>query len=162
MIPSWLLLSNEIVAAGKEAAATDQYIKRIDEITNQINEKKVQQVELENELKLLQVTRPEILIKWRDSILWCLEVDSKNDGYFIKNADSVCKCIAYKHRIEITPGIRNKIASTLSTMFTQKIIGRYFIDSKNANYYGLKEFFKGRELNLLKDEYMGKIKKLVA
>lgn len=109
----------------------------------------------QTDLLLLKKKNAEtIVIRWKESVKWCLETDATNPYYFIKTPLFVAMCIAKKHGVEITRDIKNKISTTLSIMFNQKEIGR--TQHNGASYYGLPEFFK-KDLMELKDEYQDKI-----
>lgn len=111
---------------------------------------KIAQYEFEVQ-QLKRFNAENTIIRWKDSIKWCLEVDKENPFYFIKNTAYVAKCIANKHGVEITRDIKNKISTTLSVMYNQKEIGR--IQYNGNTFYGLPEFFEAENLDVLKKEY---------
>ena len=152
-------ISPAVEEATKKYLETDETAKKIADLSDAIKEKELAIYELENKLSLAKKTRPDVTIKWRDSVKWCLEIDSKNFRYFLKSAAGVYKCIAFKHKVDITPDIRNKIATTLSLMFKEGTIGR--ILHNNTHYYGLKEFFND-DLTDLKDEFKKDIERLIS
>lgn len=152
-------ISQEIIEAKEEELQNDSMVHDILELEEKIDAEEKKVVLLKAELSYLKNKRAEsITIKWRESIMWCLSVDVKNPFYFIKSSVGVHKCIAYKHSIEITADIKNKIATTLSMMFKeQKHIGR--IEHNGTFYYGLKELFEDDYVTL-KKEYRKKMKEL--
>lgn len=118
--------------------------QEIIELTNKLADAKYELV------KMKQENAENIVIRWKESINWCITVDSDNPYYFIKTPAFISKCIAAKHGVEITRDIKNKIATNLSQMFNQGLIGR--IQHGGASYYGLTKFFKN-DLVTLKKEY---------
>lgn len=87
-------------------------------------------------------------IKWREAIIHCLEVDEGSKLFTLKSAMSVSNCIVKKYAISIDRDTKNKIASTLSFLFTNGKIGR----TKEASYYGLLKFFED-DRTTLKPKY---------
>lgn len=93
-------------------------------------------------------------IKWRESIIWCLKVDLNKPRFYVKTPVYISACISKKHQIEINKDVKNKIATTLSTMFNRRLIGKMEKDGKS--YYGILEIFeKDSEGNytILKSKY---------
>jgi hypothetical protein len=130
----------------------------VSRLTAQISNLEKELSQHESELNYLKKKNAEtIVIRWKESIKWCLEVDADNPYYFIKKPLFVSKCIAKKHGVEITTDIKNKISTTLSIMFNQGLIGR--IQYNGASYYGLPKFFK-KNLTELKEEYKDKLEML--
>lgn len=101
--------------------------------------------------ELIRINTENTNIPLKESAVWCLTVDSENPSYFLKTPVFVSKCIAYKHGVELTRDIKNKIASTLSLMYSQGEVGRIAINGKN--YYGLAKFFKAGNMTELKNEF---------
>lgn len=152
------IISPQLIEATKKILLADPFAKKIDDINEQINDSQLSISKLETELAIVKSKRPPIVIKWRRSIEWCLEVDSQNKKYFLKNSPGVCNCIAFKHKVDLTPDIKNKIATTLSMMFRDQLIGRLLIDG--TYYYGLPTFFE-KDLKTLKKEYLKDVKQLI-
>lgn len=119
------------------------------ERTIEFMEKEVAKMKFELQ-QLKQLNANTVSIQWKGSSQWCLEVDAHNPSYFLKTPAFVAKCIAWKHAVEVTRDIKNKIATTLSTMFNQGLIGR--IQHNGKTYYGIPKFFKG-DMTTLKREY---------
>lgn len=115
-------ISPEIKVATIEAASQDPFLSRITNIERKISDHKLEIVFLEDELRQVKEERPNVSIKWRESIRWCLEVDSENWRYFLKNTSAVYKCIVYKHKVDLTADIKNKIAVTLSALYKEKLL----------------------------------------
>lgn len=92
-------------------------------------------------------------IKWRESIIWCL--DTKQKELFIKTPLFISKCISQKHNVQVNRDIKNKIATTLSLMFGLKLIGR--ISHEGVTYYGLPKYFKD-DMTTLKREFISYLK----
>ncbi len=154
-----MYISDEVVKATEKDAQKDPASKRVFDLTSLINEKTSELNRLQGELFVAKKELPTPNIKWRDSVKWCLEIDSENPRYFLKSTVGVYNCIAFKHGIDITADIRNKIATTLSQLFMEKIlIGRYM--HGNTLYYGMAKFFK-ENLTDLKDEYIEQLDKLI-
>lgn len=151
-------ISPAVMEAAQKEILNDPIIKKINELTEQIKKKKNEIIHLEAELSVIQKTRPEISIKWRESIFWCLNIDAQNPEYFLKSAAGVYKCIAYKHKIEVTSDIKSKIGTSLSMLFQQKKIGRLMLNG--ISHYGLLEFFDN-DLVTLKKKYEKDLKKLI-
>jgi len=151
-------ISPEIKVATIEAASQDPFLSRITNIERKISDHKLEIVFLEDELRQVKEERPNVSIKWRESIRWCLEVDSENWRYFLKNTSAVYKCIVYKHKVDLTADIKNKIAVTLSALYKEKIIGR--IEYNGMHLYGLTKFFND-DLTDLKEEHKSGLDKLL-
>ncbi|RKR83875.1 hypothetical protein BDD43_4090 [Mucilaginibacter gracilis] len=151
-------LSNAVIQATEKELEKDPVAKEIAEIIDEIAVKKSEITDLEAKLHVAKGKRPDVQIKWRESIKWCLDIDSENPRYFIKNAAGVYKCIAFKHTIDITAEIKTKITVTLSSLFKDKQIGR--VMHNGVYYYGIKEFFKDG-LEELKDNYVSNLDKLI-
>lgn len=151
-------ISPEMEKATSAEMSFDPFVSRIMRIERDVEEYQHKIDFLNLELEDIQEKRPVVSIKWRDSIKWCLEIDSGNWRYFLKTTAGVYKCIAYKNRIELTPDIKNKIAITLSLLYKDKVIGRIMY---NGSYlYGLPKFFND-DLTELKEEYKSGLDKLI-
>lgn len=138
----------------KDAAA-----KQIATIENEIENKRKEITQLEADLYVLRKNRPAVNIKWRDSIMWCLTVDSDDPSYFLKTTAGVYTCVAYKHKVEVDADMKSKVGSTLSLMFRQNLIGRYQ-HTNGDHYYGLSEYFES-DLITLKKKYGKNVDKLL-
>ena len=101
--------------------------------------------------ELKKANAANISIQWKESIRWCLESSSNDSSYFIKTPSFISDCVVWKHGVEVTKDIKNKIATTLSLMFNQGEIGR--IQKNGKTYYGLAKFFK-KDMISLKAEYV--------
>lgn len=143
-------ISEEIRQATNREIAYDENALEINDLELKVSKLETDLRVYEHLLDLARKKRPKISIKWRDSIKWCLTVDSRNPRFFLKSTPGVYKCIAFKHKVEITSDIKNKIAVTLSALYKEKIIGRY--EYHETYIYGLKEFFND-DLTDLKEEY---------
>lgn len=136
-----------------------------DDLLTKIKEKEKAIKTLEQELaqhrfqlqEMRRVNAESVTIKWKESIKWRLSVDAGSPYFFIKTPAFVSKCIAQKHGIEITRDIKNKIATTLSIMHNQKLIGR--IHYNGSSFYGLPDFFN-EDLITLKEEYKERLNTL--
>lgn len=117
--------------------------KLISELENQLSKEKYELIRMKEQ------NAQDVVIRWKESINWCITVDSENPYYFIKTPTYISKCIASKHGVEVTRDIKNKIATNLSQMFKQKLIGR--IQHGGASYYGLTKFFKNDRITLKKE-----------
>ncbi len=143
-------ISPEMASATNESLASDPTGARISSIEHEVFNLQLSLGLLESEREELVKQRGKIQIKWRDSIKWCLEIDSRNPRFFLKTAAGVYKCIAFKNKVELTPDIKNKISITLSALYKEKVIGRYLYNGMHI--YGLKDFFNDT-LTDLKEEY---------
>ena len=148
-------ISREIVEATIREVAYNPPVKEVIDISMAIAEKETELLKLKGQLAVAKMSMPSTNIKWRDSIRWCLDVDAQNKHYFVKNTASVYRCIAFKHGIDVTSDIRNKIATTLSSLYMEKeFVGR--ITHYNTLYYGVSTLFNKDEngfYSLLKPEY---------
>jgi len=142
-------ISPAIQKAAEDIMLNDAGARQIDELSKQKEIKISELEEIDYQLNKIKSKR-KVDIRWRDSVKWCLEVDSRNPSYFLKNAAGVYNCIAFKHKIDITPDMKNKIATTLSSLFKEKTIGRIMHDG--SFHYGISQFFND-ELNEIKEEY---------
>lgn len=154
-------LPPSVVVAHNEQS--DENIIQIRELEQKIEEVKKTERYLAADLQSLKEQRKNnIKIPLRPSALWCIEIDADNPRFFLKSVEGVSKCISYKHSIEIDTPLRNKIATTLSWLFNNKMIGRYSING--VSYYGLLRFFGKDDKGLyteLKQEYLKDIEVLV-
>lgn len=127
-------------------------------ILEEIREKQSQVQELEEKLnstifelqELQRINAANITIHWKESIKNCLEAESHQTSYFLKTPAFVSNCVAWDHGVPLTRDIKNKIATTLSIMFNQGLIGR--IQHNGKTYYGILKYFKS-DLITLKREY---------
>jgi hypothetical protein len=154
------LISEAVIEATKAELSKYPGGQKFFDIKEGISTKETELAKLKAELLIAKVSLPVIPIKWRESVRWCIEIDSKNPSYFLKSSQSVYNCVAFKHNIEaITPDIKNKIATTLSMLFNEgKEIGRLTLNG--IHYYGMKEFFKDNLIEL-KDEYKKNLDRLI-
>lgn len=111
--------------------------------------------------ELRKLNAANITIQWKESINVCVELDADNPGYFLKTPAFISNCVAWNHGVEVTRDIKNKVATNLSQMFNQKLIGR--IDHNGKTYYGDKKFFKPNKekLTVLNKEYVSWIEDLI-
>lgn len=152
-------VSEAIRIATESGIYKDPVVKEISSIESEIEKKKKEITDLEAKLYVIQKNRPEVAIKWRESINWCLTVDSHSPKYFLKTTAGVYNCVAYKHKVEIDAQMKSKVGSTLSLMFRQKLIGRY--EHVNGNhYYGLLEFFE-KDCTTIKKKYAKDLDQLI-
>lgn len=93
-------VSDEVKSEADAELLKDEFASRIDSIDKQIAGLEVELDTLKFERDMVVKQRPPVVIKWRDSIKWCLQVDSQNPRYFLKSTPGVYKCIAYKHKVE--------------------------------------------------------------
>ena len=152
------LISSDIVQATEISLQRDPDAKEINDISIEIDAIESELDSLKAKLYVKQKRRQDIAVKWRNDAIWCLEVDSNNPRYFLKSAAGVYKCIAFKHKIEINPDMKNKVTITLASLFKEKKIGRIKIGS--SSYYGLTKFFKD-DLGELTNEARINIDKLI-
>jgi hypothetical protein len=142
---------------------SDENIKQIRQLEQQIEEVKKKERHLSADLASLKEERQKnIKIPLRPSAMWCIEIDADNPKFFLKSVEGVSKCIGYKHSIEIDTPMRNKIATTLSWLFNNKLLGRFSING--ISYYGLIEFFikdKNGLYTELKQKYLRDLEVLV-
>jgi len=150
-------ISPEIIAATNEELKRDPVAKEISELNDEITKKQAEIINLEAKLYIVK-SNHKVSIRWRESVIWCLTIDSLNYRYFVKNVAGVYKCIAFKHKVDITAEIKTKINATLSSLFKDNIIGR--TEYKGAYFYGLKKFFKDG-LEELKDEHKSGLDRLI-
>jgi hypothetical protein len=153
-----LEISPEIKEATKIGFEADPVAKEIDAINNEISEKQRELYNLQDKLNRFKTERGDIKIPWRQSALWCLDVDKNNPHYFLKSASGVYKCVAYKNKVDITPDMKNKVAVTLAALYNADKIGRIY--HCGNHYYGLLEFFKDGK-DELKEEYKQQLVKLI-
>ena len=144
-------ISPDIIAATEKEIENDPIALQIDQISKEISEKESRIIDLQAQLFVIKSKRPVVKIKWRDSIKWCLEIDAANKIYFLKSGAGVYKCIAFKHKVDITSEIKNKINISLSSLFKEGTIGR--IQYNGVFYYGLTKFFND-DLITLKQQYV--------
>lgn len=112
--------------------------------------------------ELRKLNAANITIQWKESINICVELDADSPGYFLKTPAFISNCVAWNYGVEVTRDIKNKVATNLSQMYNQKLIGR--IDHNGKTYYGDKKFFepdKKGALIILKDKYKGWVKDLI-
>jgi hypothetical protein len=159
-----LVINTNLMNATKNTSFAENLYQG--DILTEINKKEESIKALEDQLSRQRFELQELkrknaantTIRWKESIRWCLEVDSDNAFFFIKNPAFVAKCIASKHGVEITRDIKNKISTTLSTMFNAGEIGR--VQYKGNTYYGLTKFFEGETLESLKTKYVDRLEDL--
>jgi hypothetical protein len=151
-------VSDEVRIETKAELLKDDYASRIDSFDTKIATLEAEIDNLKYERDRVKKQRPLVVIKWRDSVKWCLEVDAENFRYFLKSTPGVYLCIGFKHKVEITSDIKNKIAVTLASLFKEKVIGRY--DYKGTYLYGLTKFFND-DLTDLKEEYKSRLDRLI-
>lgn len=152
------IISPAVIRSLDDDLAKNPRAKLLYDINLEISQKEQEIAELKYKLDFNKSFIPVGDIKWRDSIRWCLEIDADNSSYFLKNSVAVYKCIAFKHGIDISSDIKNKIATTLSMLFKERDeVGR--ISYNNTFYYGVSKFFK-EGLTELKNEYINDLKKL--
>lgn len=132
----------------------DPQAKEIATLQTSIKQKRREVIEMESTLTVLEKTRPKISIPYRDSIMWCLQVDSTNPYYFLKSKQGLVKCVEYKHKAKLTTGQKNALGSVLSMMYNERKIGR--ISHFDMYFYGLPEMFEKdgeNPLTELKEDY---------
>jgi hypothetical protein len=152
--------SPEVKKAADQALQNDPNALRIAELTQEIEITENKVIDLKGELYKLKEKRPEVIIKYRESIRWCLDVDARNSKFFLKTAQGVYNCIAFKHKIDIDSKTKSKISTTLSMMHKEGLIGRLYHEGKNAHYYGLASFFE-KDLVTLKKKYEKDFEELI-
>lgn len=148
-------ISDELNKSVQEFLQQDSNAKKIAEIEQQLDKKRIEIFQLEADLSLATKMRPEVILEYRKSILWCLEVDAKSDYYFLKKKEGLVKCIEYKHKIKLTPKQNNSFGATLSFMFKEKAVGR--TDLLDVFFYGVPSLFerdKDGLLTVLKSKYV--------
>jgi hypothetical protein len=158
-MPNVNYISPAVVHAAKKEIEKDPAAQTIDKMQKDLVSKEYDVLKLKHDLNFAKAQRGDVKIKWRESIDWCLTIDSNNPKYFLKNSAGVSLCIGFKHTIDIDTNIKNKIATTLSGLFKEGTIGRITIGS--THYYGLLKFFKKNDLTELKDEYKADLVKLL-
>lgn len=129
--------------------------KKEDELQNLDEQYRAVLFELQ---KLRRVNAANITIQWKESIKNCLGSEPEEPGYFLRTPAFISNCVAWEHGVEITRDIKNKIATTLSLMFNQGLVGR--IQHNNKTYYGLPKYFKN-DLTTLKKEYSSWVESLM-
>lgn len=128
------------------------------EILKEIRDKEMLLQELDEKYRAAQfelqelkrINAANITIQWKESIKNCLESEPEEPGYFLRTPAFISNCVAWTYGVEITRDIKNKIATTLSLMFNQGLIGR--VNHNGKTYYGLSKYFKN-DLTTLKKEY---------
>lgn len=103
-----------------------------------------------------------ITIQWKESIFSCLEVDENTPeffNYFLKTPAFISDCVAWNCGVDTTRDLKNKIASTLSFMFSKGQVGR--IQQNGKTYYGLPKYFN-KDLVSIKPIYMKHLVDLAA
>ena len=134
-----ILVSDEIKQSVDAFLQAHPDAKQIAEVEKQILERKMEVIDLEASLTVLQRKRPEINIPYRSSILWCLDVDKNNPHYFLKSKEGLVKCVEYKYRIKLNAKQNNSFGGTLTIMFQNNLVGR--IKYLDMYFYGLIDFF---------------------
>jgi hypothetical protein len=137
-----------------EYLQSDPEAKLIADISEEVKAKSDELIELKAKLQVLEQKRPEISIPYRESIMWCLNVDSTNPYYFLKSKEGLVKCVQYKHKAKLTHKQNNAFGSVLSMLFKEGKIGR--ITHFDMFFYGLPNMFEKDEfglLTILKEEY---------
>lgn len=107
--------------------------------------------------ELQRVNAANITIQWKESIKKCLEIEVDEKPFFLKTPAFISGCVAWSYGVPLTRDIKNKVATTLSVMFNQKLIGRIQYSSKT--YYGNAHYFKN-DLETLKKDYVEWINEL--
>ncbi len=133
----------------EDIRAKESLIERLDE------ELRTAQYDLQ---ELKRINAANTTIQWKESIKNCLEIEAEQTSYFLKTPAFISECVAWTHGVELTRDIKNKIATTLSVMFNQKLIGR--IQHNSKTYYGLSKYFK-TDLITLKREYTDWVEDLI-
>ena len=100
------------------------------------------------ELKRLNAAN--ITIRWKEAVKQCIFQESVQPMYFLKTPAFISNCVAWTYGVDVTRDIKNKVATTLSIMFTNKELGR--IQHNGKTYYGETKFFKP-DLVTLKREF---------
>lgn len=152
--------STEVLKAADEALKNDPVALRIVELTQEITEAENKVIDLKGELFKIKEKRPEVVIKYRESIRWCLDVDARNSKFFLKTAQGVYKCIEFLYKTELDSKTKSKVSTTLSMMHKEGLIGRLYHEVKNAHYYGLESFFE-KDLVTLKKKYEKDFEQLI-
>src|SRR5688500_18478117 len=101
--------SPEVQRAADKALQNDPNALRIEQLVQEITDAENKVIDLKGELFKLKEKRPEIIIKYRESVRWCLDVDSKNSKFFLKTAQGVYNCIAFKYKIDLDSKTKSKI-----------------------------------------------------
>lgn len=150
----------ELQVSDKVKQSVNQYLqthpeaKLIADIEDQIYYKKMEIIDLEARLTVLQRKRPEINLEYRKSIIWCLEIDVDSPRYFLKSKEGLVRCVEYKHKIKITAKQNNTFGGILSGMFKDGLVGR--ITHFDMYFYGLPQLFEKNDeghYTLLKKKY---------
>jgi hypothetical protein len=147
-------ISTELKQAVDKYLENDPNAKTIAEAEQKVIDMRNALIDQESELEALKKKRPEVTIKYRDSINWCLEIDADNPFYFLKSKEGLVKCVEYKNKTKLTPSQNNSFGGILSTMFKEGLIGR--IMYTDVYFYGLKSMFEKDEkgfLTKLKKKY---------
>ena|ERR1700761_2070261 len=153
-----ITLSEDLELVIDQSQTQDKFAEHIDMLKRRIREHEVSLRELNYELQAVIKARPAVIIKWRESVKWCLDIDSENHRYFLKSTPGVYTCIAYKYKVDPDRNIKNKIAITLASLYKEGIIGR--IEYNGVYLYGLTKFFND-DLTDLKEEYKDRLETLV-
>lgn len=139
-----------------EILQTDPQLQEISNIEEAIHERQMEIIDLEAELDKLQKKRPTVNLEYRESVRWCLNADADNPSYFLKNKESLVRCIEYRHRIDVTPQQNNTIGSVLSSMYKAGLIGRTERSNSEGFFYGIIKFFEkdsDGQYSILKKKY---------
>ena len=107
--------------------------------------------------ELRRINAANITIQWKESIKNCLDYSLDNPNYFLRTPAFISDCVAWTYGVELTRDIKNKIATTLSIMFNQGLIGR--IKHNGKTFYGNSKFFES-DMETLKKKYIEWVDKL--
>jgi hypothetical protein len=87
-------------------------------------------------------------ISWIGQINYCLGI---GEGFYaLKTPVQITDCIAISFGITASREMKNNVSTSLSTMYSDKKLGRISINGKN--YYGLPKYFND-DFETLKPEY---------
>lgn len=138
-------------------------IKNVHDKETEIYELEKKLNNLINEVQVLKKKNAEsISIPLKQSVLDCLEIEKDRQDfpqYFLKTPTFISNCVAWCYAVDVNTDIKNKIASTLSFMFKEGIVGR--IKHNNKTYYGLAKFFE-KDLVTVKKKYQNNVAQLAA
>lgn len=108
--------------------------------------------------ELKRINAANTTIQWKESIKNCLTDESIQSSYFLKTPAFISNCVSWTYGVELTRDIKNKIATTLSVMFNQGLIGR--VSHNGKTYYGLDKFFE-KDMTTLKKKYAEWVEDLI-
>ncbi|WP_028787528.1 hypothetical protein [Terrimonas ferruginea] len=156
-------ISPEMQKQVSDHLKNDPVAKEIADKELLLHQKKNELIELEGELSILKKKRPEIDLRYRESINWCLTIDSENPYYFLKSKEGLVRCVEYKHKYKLTQGQNSAFGAVLSTLFKENKVGRITPEHMDVFFYGLPEMFdedKNGQLTILKKKYQKNVHKL--